>query len=110
MVQYRESVLVAARQKDIQVLEAPQILNWEMLVGFRRMRLQQSANHPNPNGKILKLKCSLTAAITVVKNQNYQGGVRAIAKSEDQRLASIRVLKKRLVKTTSQLTLARKHD
>jgi len=32
MVQYRESVLVALRGEGHQVIEAPQILNWEMLV------------------------------------------------------------------------------
>jgi hypothetical protein len=53
---------------------------------------------------------SLTAAITLVKNQNYQAECEAIAKSEDLSDSQYQILKKRLVKTTAQRRSLRKHD
>jgi hypothetical protein len=120
MVQYRESVLTALRGEGHQVIEAP---SRDFGLGNAGQDLENavtdhSANNQKSKIKNLKSKWedtqaetnSLTAAITVVKNQNYQAECEAIAKSEDLSDSQYQVLKKRLVKTTAQRRSLRKHD
>ena len=100
MLQYRESVLAALRDEGHQVMEAPPALRNRRFVGVKEFLSEDTQAENN----------SLMAAITTVKNQNYQAECEAIARSEDLSNSQYQELKKGLVKTTAQRRSMRKHD
>ena len=94
MCHYRESVLAALREEGHQVIDAP----------------SKSQISPLARQKDTNSQNQLSAAITAVREQNYQAQCEAIACATDLSNPQYQTLKKQLVKSVAQKRALRKYD
>lgn len=110
MLQYRESVIASLRYEGHQIIAVSSPAEFESEKVGESQSVSAQTVLSSGKEKPQSETNSLTAAISAVRDQNYQAECEAIATAADITESDYSVLQKQLVKSVSQRRLLRKHE